>query len=331
MRGEHASSKPVPPEGYSVRAPEPDELRAVYDLILACDLAEYGVTDLTEEELRADWEDPQADRWVVLSTQGALAGFGSLSSPSRGESEEEPIRHDVECYVHPDHAGKGIGRQLLRLTEARVQERLYFEPGAGPDYILTNTVNGANASALQLLESEGYAPVRHFLRMEIDFRGAPPAPEPPTGITVQPCASEDEELAAFAAVEEAFRDHWGHGPSTLPSWLRRRRLAGAEAGRWLTAKAEDETAGTVFCGLPPEGGRGEIEWLAVRRPWRRQGVGQTLLRAALSEIRDHGGHGAGLVVDSESPTGAGRLYGRAGMRTVRHYAVHRKALHRALG
>ena len=134
---------------------------------------------------------------------------------------------------------------------------------------------------------------------------------------------------AFGAVEEAFQDHWGHvAGRTLPDWRRRRDLAGSGPGLWLGGRAGDEMVGAVFCDTPAGEETGEIEWLAVKRPWRRRGMGLALLHAAFSQIHAHGGRRAGLVVDSESPTGAGRLYGRAGMRVVRHYAVHRKRIRR---
>jgi mycothiol synthase len=325
MHPKHDRPRPGLPEGYAARAPEADELRAVHGLIGACDLAEYGGADLTEEELRADWEDPHADRWIVISPSGEIVGYASLSGPGVGEPQADPARYDIECYVHPEHAGKGTGRHLLRLAEARALERLVLQPGQAFGAALTSTVNGASAAARGLLESEGYSPVRHFLRMAIDLRGSTARPEPPPGVTVRPCPSEEEERAALAAVEEAFRDHWGHGEGTLSAWRRRRGLAGSGPGRWLVAKAGDEAVGAVFLDLSQGEEAGEVEWLAVRRPWRRRGLGLALLRAAFSEIRARGGREARLVVDSESPTGVGRLYERAGMRVVRHYAVHRKA------
>jgi len=323
--------RPGHPKGYAGRVPEEDQLRAVHALIGVCDLAEYGAADLEEEELRADWEDPRTDRWVVLSPVGEVAGYGSLSRPAVGNLKGDPARFDVECYVHPDHARRGIGRYLLRLAEARTLERVVLELGEGPDAVLTNTVNGANAAARHLLEAEGYAPVRDFLRMAIDLRGAPTVPEPPAGVTIRPCLSGEEERVALAVAEEAFGDHWGHAEGTLSAWRRRRDLAGSGPGLWLAAKAGEEAAGAVFCDLSAEGDAGEVEWLAVRRPWRRRGVGLALLRAAFSGIRARGGREACLVVDSESPTGAARLYGRAGMRVVRHYAVHRKGLRPTAG
>lgn len=316
-------------EGYAVRAPEAGELRAALDLIWASDRAEYGVADLTEEELRADWEDPLTDRWVVTSPAGEIVGYGSLSGPDPGEARDDPARFDVERYVLPDHTGPGMGGYLLRLAETRVRERLALAPAGVRGAFMTDTVNGANAAALRLLEDEGYAPSRHFLRMEIDPRETPGKTDTPPRITVRPCPSRDEKRAAFEAVEEAFRDHWGHvAEQTLRVWRRRRDLAGSGPGLWLVGRAGDEVVGAVFCDLSPGGEAGEIEWLAVRRPWRRRGVGLILLRAAFSGIRARGGRRAGLVVDSDSPTGAGRLYKRAGMRVVRHYAVYCKRVHR---
>jgi mycothiol synthase len=278
MPPEHESSSVGLPEGYAARVPEDNELGAIYALILACDLAEYGEPDLGEEELRADWEDPDTDRWVVVSPEGGIVGYGSVSRPASGN----PTRFDAEGYVHPDHVGRGVGRYLLRLAEARARQRLAAAPKGAQGAFLANTVNGANAAARDLLKSEGYSPVRHFLRMAISLQEAPPAP--PEELTVGPCVSEREEHAVFEAVEEAFADHWGHSEETLAAWRGRRELAGSRPGWWLMARAGGEVAGAVFFDKSSEDG-GEIEWLAVRRTWRRRGLGLALLRSAFKELR----------------------------------------------
>lgn len=113
MPPEHERSSAGLPESYAARVPEGNELGAVYALVLACDLAEYGEPDLEKEELHADWENPDTDRWVVVSPEGKTVGYGSVSRPAL----ENPTRFDAEGYVHPDHVGRGVGRYLLRRAE----------------------------------------------------------------------------------------------------------------------------------------------------------------------------------------------------------------------
>ena len=66
--------------------------------------------------------------------------------------------------------------------------------------------------------------------------------------------------------------------------------------------------------------------LAVRRPWRLRGLGLALLRRAFGEFYSRGTRKVTLAVDSQSLTGATRLYERAGMRVERLYSVYRKEL-----
>jgi mycothiol synthase len=69
-----------------------------------------------------------------------------------------------------------------------------------------------------------------------------------------------------------------------------------------------------------------VSELAVRCPWRRQGLGLALLRRAFAEFYSRGRRKVALAVDSQSLTGATRLYERAGMRDERLYSVYRKEL-----
>ena len=62
---------------------------------------------------------------------------------------------------------------------------------------------------------------------------------------------------------------------------------------------------------------GWVDTLAVRRPWRRRGLGLALLLHSFRELRARGRERVGLGVDGENTTGAVRLYERAGMHVAR--------------
>ena len=71
---------------------------------------------------------------------------------------------------------------------------------------------------------------------------------------------------------------------------------------------------------------GWVRSLWVRRPWRKRGLGNALLLNAFRQFHERGERRVGLGVDAESPTGATRLYERAGMRVVEESVVHRTEL-----
>ena len=71
---------------------------------------------------------------------------------------------------------------------------------------------------------------------------------------------------------------------------------------------------------------GWVDHLGIRRPWRGRGLGMALLLRSFAEFYQRGMHKVGLNVDTESLTGANRLYDRAGMRTVNRYHIYKKVL-----
>jgi ribosomal protein S18 acetylase RimI-like enzyme len=97
---------------------------------------------------------------------------------------------------------------------------------------------------------------------------------------------------------------------------------------WFLAMEGDEIAG--FClAKPADAGDeavGSIPTLGVRRAWRGRGIGLALLRHAFTDLRRRGKRSAVLGVDADSPTGALRLYERAGMRVVGRYLTYEKTL-----
>jgi mycothiol synthase len=297
-------------EGFVIRAPTEEDFRAVADLILASDLASFGEPDYLEEELFAEWKDLdlEKDAWVVVTPGGELAGYAAV------EHRGHALTY-AEGYVHPRYTGLGVGTSLIRLTEARAWERASHAP-PGTRVALDNTINGEDERARQLLEREGYEAVRHFWRMAIELEEAQ-EPVLPEGVSIRPCVPGPEERAVFEALDEALRDHWEYRQTAFEEWERRMKRFGFDPGLWLLA-------GAAVC--EDRSGTGWVSVLAVRRPWRRRGLGLALLRRAFGEFHRRGITKVALAVDSQSLTGATRLYERAGMRVERLYSVYRKEL-----
>ncbi len=71
---------------------------------------------------------------------------------------------------------------------------------------------------------------------------------------------------------------------------------------------------------------GFIGTLGVRPAWRRRGLGLALLHESFRRFRETGETTVALGVDVENPTGATRLYERAGMRVLWQADVWQKEL-----
>ena len=72
--------------------------------------------------------------------------------------------------------------------------------------------------------------------------------------------------------------------------------------------------------------QGWIGAIGVREPWRKRGLGLALLHHAFADWFRRGVTTVALGVDAENPTGATRLYERAGMHVAYEAIVFQKAL-----
>ena len=157
--------------------------------------------------------------------------------------------------------------------------------------------------------------------------GVPQAPEWPDGITIRTLIAGKDERAVFEMIEEAFQDHWGHTPATFEQWARwQLREEYFDPTLWFLAFDGDKLAGGSLCMYEKDLDLGWVGQIAVRRPWRRKGLGMALLLHSFGEFFRRGKYKVGLGVDSQNLTGATRLYDRAGMHAVLQHDTYEKEL-----
>lgn len=315
------------PSDLVIRAPILDDADAVSELFNLCAVAETGAPLTTPAETLKMWRLPgfdlQRDAWIIETPEEQVVGYMDLWAP-------EPYdRFYGDGCVHPAHQGRGIGTALLDLAETRARALM---PRAPEDarIVLTLRAESVNAAARRLFERHGYAQVRSFWRMGITLDQEPVAPEVPEGITIRPMLVGREERAVYEADEEAFQDHYDHHTIPFETWL---DWETAEPGLhdpalWFVALDRDQIAGIAICQprTTEDAEEGWVSTLGVRRPWRTRGLGLALLRHAFGAFYRRGTYRVALRVDAASPTGAVRLYERAGMRVVRQRDSYAKEL-----
>ena len=146
------------------RSPRLKDLSDITRLHIACDVVEDGMSDYTEEELFAEWQRPgfnlDTDAWIITTNKGQLVGYADLFT-------SDYTQINMRVRVHPEFLGRGIGTLLLRLAEHRARQYLKQAP-SGLRVALQSAVSATNQQAKDLLEQEGYIPVRRFWRMMID-------------------------------------------------------------------------------------------------------------------------------------------------------------------
>lgn len=298
-----------PPETFTVRPARAADAAAVAAIAAALE-QEHGARPLTSAaQVRVWWErvDLAAESWLVEEDGRPLA---VAWLERRGEVPEAIVT------VHPREVGRGLASTLLDRAEARARE-LGVER-------LHAVAFARDSAGRTLLESRGFREVRRFYGMEIDLDESLPGPAWPEGIEVDKFRREDAR-AFFDALDEAFADEWGHRSLPFEEWLRLRvDSPDADHSLWFLVRDGDEVAGVARC--DDRGEAGFIGALGVRRAWRRRGLGLALLRHAFAEFRRRGKRRAALGVDAENPTGATRLYERAGMHVAIEDVVFEKDL-----
>jgi mycothiol synthase len=297
------------PEGFRVRPATVEDAPAINELVIAVDTAVQGWSDATEAEL-VDWwrlTDLAGNSWVV--EDDSLAAY-AVAIP-HGESAE------TDAFVHPAKTGLGLGSWLLRRGEERARE-------LGFPTALTWCL-APDTDARALFERSGYREVRRFYRMLVEHDREPLAPEWPEGFRVSTFEPTDGP-AFHAALDEAFAEEWNFVPEPFEHWAERRiNVPDFDPTLWFVAREGDEIAG-VLRGDPDRAGAGWVGAIGVRPLWRKRGLGLALLQHAFGEFYRRGQRRVGLGVDAQNPTGATRLYERAGMHVAYEAAAFKKEL-----
>jgi GNAT superfamily N-acetyltransferase len=213
---------------------------------------------------------------------------------------------------------------MLRALDVRARE-LMHNAAPGLRVYIRNGMDLSDKVGQELHTNEGYRPVRYFWEMEIELNGAPQKPVWPEGIRLLPLRVGQDEHVMYELMEESFHDHWGHVPRSFEVWRHRTIDApGYDPGLWFIAWDGEQAAGGVM--NRHRGEKGWVGTLGVRRPWRKQGLGLSLLLHSFGEFHRRGDRRIGLGVDASSLTGATRLYEKAGMHVSQEYVVYEKEL-----
>jgi len=308
------------PDGFIARAPVPADAPAIAGLIAACQEADGDDPDASAEEVLRDWEglDPEQDAVLVVAPDGTAAAYADVLN-------RRYVQLSVYGSVHPRYRGLGLGSWLVQWGEAWIRERMHLAR-AEAQVTVQHYIRSTNTAALRLMERHGYRPVRDIWLMAITLDQPPPAPEWPEGITVRTFVPGQDERATFEAVEEAFSDIWGRPPSTFERWLSMTQSERKDPELWRLAIETDSGQIVGTCLGQEISGKGWIGSVGVRRPWRGRGIGLALLRDVFGVYYRRGVREVELSVDSESRTGAPRLYRRAGMEVKQNYILHRKEI-----
>ena len=276
---------------------------------------------LTAEELANEWngEGFSVERDVfIVETQGGLV-VGS----EEFYNEKDHYKLKADGCVHPEFRGLGIGTSLLGKLEERAQAEMEL---ADPDIrvFIQSTITNKDEAGHTLLQTEGYSPVRYHWRMEIKLQASAAATFP-AGIELRPFIKDEHAVAVWQADNEAFRDHWGSHDRTYEDWTHGKfGNPNFDPTLWMVAWDGNEVAG--FSQNRFRKGIGWIGTLGVRRPWRKKGLGLALLQHSFGEFYKRGKNVIGLGVDASNPTGATRLYQRAGMIVASEFVTYEKEL-----
>lgn len=159
------------PDGYSTRAPTPEDAATMARLIAASQLADTGEAEMTTDEMLDDWHGLvlSEEAIAVFAPDGEPAGYADVDNHAY-------VSVSVYGYVHPEHRGRGIGRFLVDWGERWARDHMDRAP-EDSRVIVRHYILAENEGARHLLEDSGYASLRGNYVMAIDMEEVPPRPD----------------------------------------------------------------------------------------------------------------------------------------------------------
>ena len=298
----------------NLRPPRDEDFDAMLEVVNAAARAAYGEDEYSAIELRNWLSSPKLDLTQdvrLAELNGRIVGYCDVDREGA-----DPVLWWSDLKVHPEADADAVLAALAEWVERRADG---------------GVLRVWNPSAVERigpgLERLGFRPVRHSYRMAIELGGEPEPASWPDAISVR-TFREGESRVLYSVFRETWQDTLEPEDETFEEWMHWTvEREGFDPSLWFLACEGDTVAGFSLC-RPAEtrSDTGVVGMLGVRRPWRRRGLGEALLRHSFAEFHRRGFPRVALGVDADSPTGAPRLYERVGMHVVRRVDFYEKPL-----
>ena len=277
------------------------------------------------EEIAEMADDPHVDlpndSRLALDDDQAVGFCHVIRRP--GESDH--ARAFLVGGVDPHYRRRGIGSTLFSWQMQRGAEILRQDSPTVPRFLRTFAFD-FEKEAIALYERHGLAPIRYFAEL-IRPLAEPVAELTVPGIDIVPWEEARSEEARLL-MNLAFRDHWGSTPRDRAAWDHLVGGTGTRLDLSYLALAGDRLVGVTINSHYPSDqevtGRrdGWIGHLGTHPEFRKRGIASALIERSCAHFSESGFNHAMIGVDSDSLTGAYRLYESLGFRPLHRQVQH---------
>ncbi len=227
--------------------------------------------------------------------------------------------------VVPQFRGRGIGRELVRKALESLRER-------GMETAQANMRDDALACK-HIFESFEFKLIRIFSTMRRQLGKAHSDNGENTDVTIRTMRAGIDEIKLITKLNnQAFSEHFNFRPTTLEEWKHWSKDPDFDREGFFFALLKEQPIGYVgtwvdrkfvkFKGIK----RGVIATIGVLKPYRRKGVGTSLILRGMEYLKSRGMTEVELGVDDLNETEAIKLYEKVGFNVVRKHPAYEKTI-----
>jgi mycothiol synthase len=295
----------------------------IYVRIFNAAFSDYDdVRSVTLQEARTLEDAPSynLDGLLIAEWNGKAVGMVQAFVDKFREEKKGFIQ---SLAVLPEFRHRGIARKLVSKAIARFKERGMKVASA---WAQTDRI-----ACVHLYESFGFVCVRATSLMKGSLADIPSDMEETESPSLREARiREDEDIALINKLDnEAFREHFNYRPVTVEEtrymllempWYQHKKA-------WFTV-IDNKPVGYVVAGIDVglnKEKRVRCGWIldiGVLKPYRRRGVGSTLMLQAMRYLKSKRIENALLYVDDQNPTCAIKLYEKVGFEVYHKSAVY---------
>jgi mycothiol synthase len=298
----------------------PKMAKLLQDIAIADQLGIWATTEEVENDYQHLFNcDPALDMCMVDCPDGELAGYARVYWTKDDDGRQV---FGFPFNIHPAYRSVELNRRLLQWVEERCAQ---IAEGERPLMRVFLNKASENQPFKEALDAGGYVPARYGYRMQRDLNEPIIIPEMPGDLAVRP-VEPSAYRTVLNALDEAFRDHWGHTPMTDEMYEQYRASSNFQPALWVVAWEGSQVAGGILNWIDEAANKQfnhQLGWtdpIFTCQPWRKRGLARALLMRSLQLLKDRGMNQAALGVDTQNPSGALGFYESCGFK-MEHLSI----------